>query len=196
MRIARLIAAAAAVAALAGASAVAAGAYPSHGPAPRYDPIHQMIQAEQATTRFQNVAAAQHAGYTHLFQDNNGIVCIEDTGMDDMPGMAGMGGMGVHYVNDANVGDPAEVASRPEAAVYEPGRHGHLNLVALEYLVPKAAWDQTHGDPPSLFGQPFMLNPVPNRFLPVAFYSLHVWLYKANPSGLFAMWNPQVHCPA
>jgi len=107
-----------------------------------------------------------------------------------------MGGMGVHYVKGANVDDPAEVASRPEAVVYEPDRHGHLHLVALEYLVPKAAWDKSHRDPPSLFGQPFMLNPVPNRFLPVAFYSLHVWLYKANPSGLFAMWNPQVHCPA
>ena len=193
MRISRLIAATAAVAALAGASAVAASAYPSRHPAPRYDPVRQLVQAEQATARFQNVRVAQQAGYTDLFKDVNGIRCIADTGMEGMPAM---GGMGVHNVNDANVGDPAEIASRPEAVVYEPDRHGHLTMVALEYLVPQAAWDKTHHGPPSLFGQPFMLNTVPNRFLPVAFYSLHVWLYKANPSGLFAMWNPQVHCPA
>jgi len=193
MRITRLVAAAAAVASLTGAAAAAAGAYPSHRPAPRYDPVRQLVQAEQASAKFQNVAVATHAGYTHLFTDNNGIRCIVDTGMDGMPSM---GGMGEHNVNDANVGDPAEIPSRPEAAVYEPDQHGHLTLVALEYLVPQAAWDKTHRHPPSLFGQPFMLNPVPNRFLPVAFYSLHVWLYKANPSGLFAMWNPDVHCPA
>jgi len=198
MRIARVIAAVAAVAALAGASAVAAGAHPSHHPAPRYDPVHQLVQAEQATTKYQTLAVAKRDGYG-IFHDLNGITCIADTGMEGMEGMegmAGMGGMGVHYVKGANVDDPAEVASRPEAVVYEPDRHGHLHLVALEYLVPKAAWDKSHRDPPSLFGQPFMFNPVPNRFLPVAFYSLHVWLYKANPSGLFAMWNPQVHCPA
>lgn len=195
MRISRLIAAAGAVAALAGASAVAAVAYPSHHPAPRYDPIHQLVQAEQATTKYQTLAVAKRDGYG-VFHDLNGITCIADDGMGGMEGMAGMGGMGVHYVKGANVDDPAELPSRPEAVVYEPDRHGHLHLVALEYLVPQAAWDKTRHDPPSLFGQPFMLNTVPNRFLPVAFYSLHVWLYKANPSGLFGMWNPRVHCPA
>jgi hypothetical protein len=24
---------------------------------------------------------------------------------------------------------------------------------------------------------------------------LHVWLYRHNPAGLFAMRNPRVHCP-
>ena len=27
-----------------------------------------------------------------------------------------------------------------------------------------------------------------------AYYSLHAWLYKKNPSGLLAPWNPQVSC--
>jgi hypothetical protein len=27
-------------------------------------------------------------------------------------------------------------------------------------------------------------------------YDLHVWLYRHNPAGMFAMWNPSVHCPA
>jgi len=27
-------------------------------------------------------------------------------------------------------------------------------------------------------------------------YDLHVWLYRHNPAGLSAMWNPRVDCPA
>ena len=26
-------------------------------------------------------------------------------------------------------------------------------------------------------------------------YELHVWLYRHDPAGRFAMWNPRVHCP-
>jgi hypothetical protein len=26
-------------------------------------------------------------------------------------------------------------------------------------------------------------------------YDLHVWLWKKNPSGMFARWNPTVTCP-
>jgi len=24
---------------------------------------------------------------------------------------------------------------------------------------------------------------------------LHVWIWRENPSGMFADWNPTVHCP-
>jgi hypothetical protein len=36
----------------------------------------------------------------------------------------------------------------------------------------------------------------PNRFGLPAFYSLHVWVWKHSPAGMFAMWNPTVHCPS
>ena len=26
-------------------------------------------------------------------------------------------------------------------------------------------------------------------------YDLHVWLYRQNPAGIFARWNPRVSCP-
>jgi hypothetical protein len=26
-------------------------------------------------------------------------------------------------------------------------------------------------------------------------YDLHVWVYRDNPAGMFAMWNPLVRCP-
>jgi hypothetical protein len=27
-------------------------------------------------------------------------------------------------------------------------------------------------------------------------YDLHVWIWRENPSGTFAQWNPKVECPA
>ena len=120
-----------------------------------------------------------------LLLDANGIACI------DMPGM---GAMGVHYANGGLVGDGQIQASTPEAVVYEPDSNGRPHLVALEYVVFKAAWDSQHDSAPSLFGQKFATSPEGNRFGLPAFYSLHVWLYKHNPDGMFAMWNPKVTC--
>ena len=45
---------------------------------------------------------------------------------------------------------------------------------------------------PYLFHEMFMATGDPNRYDIPAFFSLHVWLYKDNPSGLFAPFNPTV----
>jgi hypothetical protein len=101
---------------------------------------------------------------------------------DESP--AGMGGMGKHYVNPALLDGSVDVAN-PEALLYEPGPNGQLNLVGVEYVIPRDAW--TSAEPPTLFGQQFTLN---------AFdlWALHVWVWKNNPSGLYAAWNPRVSC--
>jgi hypothetical protein len=138
----------------------------------------------KVTKQFRSLAVADKAGYTKLL-DQNGIACI------DMPDM---GAMGVHYVKGEIVGDGAVDPLTPEAVVYEPDDRGRPTLVALEYVVFKAAWDSDHSSKPSLFGQPFDTTPDGNRFGLPAFYSLHVWLYKHNPAGMFAMWNPDVTC--
>jgi hypothetical protein len=109
--------------------------------------------------------------------------------------MPGMGAMGIHYVNGTLVGDDRVDPLTPEAVVYEPDGDGHPHLVALEYVVFKSAWDAHHKGKPKLFGQTFTLTPDGNRFGLPAFYSLHAWLYKHNPAGTFAMWNPRVTCP-
>ena len=50
--------------------------------------------------------------------------------------------------------------------------------------------------PPTLFGQHVQLHDQQaNRFGLPAYYSLHVWLWKHNPAGTFAMFNPNVMCP-
>ena len=82
----------------------------------------------------------------------------------------------------------------PEAMVYEH-RNGRPFLVAVEYVVLQAAWDSSHSAPPSLFGQQFELTPDGNRYGIPAFYSLHAWVWKHNPAGTLAMWNPSVRCP-
>ena len=73
---------------------------------------------------------------------------------------------------------------KPEVLVYAPDRGGRLHLVALEYVVFQAPWIAIHGSAmPTLFHQMFMATGDPNRFEIPAFFSLHVWLYKHNPSG-------------
>ena len=69
-----------------------------------------------------------------------------------------------------------------------------MRLVGMEYIVPLDAWKAAHhdlGDPndvPQLLGQKFTRHPV----LPI--FKLHLWLWRDNPSGTFADWNPKVSC--
>ena len=138
--------------------------------------------ARAGTASFHDVAAATGYG---LFTDAAGIACI------DKPGV---GTMGVHYVKGALVGDASVNAATPEALVYEPTRDGGLRLVAVEYVVFQEAWDATHASEPSLFGQPFEATGADNRYGLPPYYSLHAWIWKHNPSGMFEDWNPRVSC--
>lgn len=71
--------------------------------------------------------------------------------------------------------------------MYAPDKHGKLKLVAVEYIV-----INTGQTAPTFDGQPFDVGGTP---VPVAHWSLHLWTHKANPSGLFAPFNPDVDCP-
>jgi hypothetical protein len=140
---------------------------------------HPVAIARHATRKFHSLATAKTAGYAR-FKDKNGIACIA---------MPPMGAMGVHYVNGSLVGTPAVLLRHPEALVYAP-EHGHLRLAALEYLVLKSTWDQAHGmnaPRPRLYGHRFNITRAPNRYGLPTFYSLHAWIWKHNPAGMFAM---------
>lgn len=118
--------------------------------------------------------------------DLAGISCITDT--------AGRGAMGIHYVDVANLLDGKVDRLAPEALIYEPGLDGSLGLVGAEYLVLAEAWDAKHTTSPILYGQRFARVAAGNRYGLPDFYELHVWHAKANPSGTFNDWNPDVHC--
>ena len=136
----------------------------------------------RTTVQFHDVETAIEAGYTLRLPDASGETCIAD---------ATLGTMGVHMVNPGLL-DEAIDASSPEALVYEPGRNGKLKLVAVEYVVFESAWPGSK--PPALFGQEFDYVPAGNRYGLPAFYALHAWIWKGNPSGILFAWNPRVSC--
>ena len=137
-----------------------------------------------STAGFHDPSAALAAGY-ELLTDAADIACI------DQPGA---GAMGIHYVNGSLVQSGTVDAARPQALVYERTADGRLQLSAVEYVVLQAGWDGAHAAPPSLFGQKFMLTSEDNRYGLPAFYSLHAWIWKDNPTGMFSMWNPSANC--
>jgi hypothetical protein len=163
------------------ASALARGS--THDPA-RNAPADPLQQARAATAHYHSLASAKGNGYA-LLKDEAGIACIDNPGV---------GAMGVHYANGTLVNQGLVDPQNPQALVYEPAANGQLRLVAVEYVALQQQWDATHNAPPTLFGQAFMLTPDGNRFGLPAFYSLHAWIWKDNPAGMFSMWNPNVHC--
>jgi hypothetical protein len=121
---------------------------------------------------YSSLALAKAAGYNVAITD-----CMSN---------GDEGAMGVHFGNPAfidGVADPLH----PEVLIYEPGTDGQMSLVGVEFLVPFSVLPKT-SPPPVLFGQQFSVNDV------FGVWALHVWTHRANPSGLFASWNPRVHC--
>jgi hypothetical protein len=145
------------------------------------DQAADLRRTRAATRKFRNIAVARAAGYAATGE------CAQDPKY---------GGMGIHYANPDLVADGKLDVTKPEILVYQPLPSGKLRLGAVEYFRPDADQDlATDTDRPSLFGLPFdgpMLGHEPG--MPIH-YDLHVWLYRHNPAGLFAMWNPRVHCP-
>lgn len=128
-------------------------------------------EVRRATAAFHSLDAAATAGWD-----------VPLTGCIAHPDPA-VGGMGYHYVNEDVFFDATVDPLKPETLVYAPSPNG-LKLVAVEYIVFTAA----NPTPPELFGQTFHLNPVINA------WTLHVWLWQHNPSGMFADFNPKVSC--
>ena len=136
----------------------------------------------ESTARFHDVSVAENEGYGLLF----GCVSGPDTGA-----------MGMHFVNLRLVGDDVLDATQPEIVIYEPTPGGRLRLIGADFLVFKDVWDAKHPDTtPQLMGQLLHLFEAPNRFGLPAFYTLHVWAWKENPSGTFVNWHSKVSCDA
>ncbi len=121
-----------------------------------------LARVRQATTQFHDVSAATQAGYDLL------DVCFDDAS----------GGMGIHYLKgvDAHL-DPLV----PEALVYEVTDQGP-KLVSVEYIVPMSSSETA----PQVLGQSLHANP------DLGLWVLHAWIWKGNPAGVFADFNPNV----
>ena len=133
----------------------------------------------ESTERFKDVAMAKAEGYALQF----GCVSGSDSGA-----------MGLHYVNADLVNSGILDASRPHIVIYEPKPNGELKLIGADFLLLADTWNAKHSGAPELMGQLFHLFESPNRFGLPAFYTLHVWAWKDNPSGTFVNWHPNVSC--
>ena len=155
---------------------------PDHSePSRGHGAASDLRRAREATRAFRDVEAAREAGYATTGE------CAEDPKY---------GGMGIHYANEELIADGELDVTKPEILVYQPTRRGKLRLGAVEYFQVDDDQDlATDADRPSLFDLPFdgpMLGH--DAEMPIH-YDLHVWLYRHNPAGQFAMWNPRVSCP-
>ena len=133
----------------------------------------QLAVIEWATAGFHDFEAAKAAGY--------------DVKITDCMALQGAGGMGFHY-GKAELIDGIPSLYRPEVLLYEPQPGGGLQLVGVEYVIPFAAWRRR--SPPTLIGQTFRRNET------FGVWALHAWVWKRNPAGVFADWNPDVSCAA
>lgn len=150
------------------------------GPASAHSGTHAGVAADnplankvrEVNARFADVNVATAEGYAP-------IPCVS--------GIEG-GAMGIHYVNGALIEDGVVDIGKPEAVMYEPQPDGSMQLVAVEYITTKG--------PANLDGHLFSFTGSPNRYGLPPFYELHVWAWRANPTGTFADMNPDVSCDA
>ena len=142
----------------------------------------ELAAVRRATVGYHDPATALADGYIAL------PTCVS------VPG-EGVGG--IHYVNIGSITDPNIDALAPEILLYVPGKKGP-RFVGVEYFVPIGGPDAPVPDPappaPSLFGQKFdgpMLGHGPGE---PPHYDLHVWIWQANPEGIFEHLNPALSC--
>lgn len=165
-----------------------------------------LAEVRAATERFRDVNVALAEGYVRDPAD----LC--DTA-DMMGRPASLGAMGIHFFRPDLLGITAPPSPRvdgdgthtdfrlPSILIYEPQADGSLELVAVENLVFARAWHASgqaerptfHGvsydsmadDPATAVDEAHMFEP---------HYDRHVWIYRDNPNGVFAPFNPAVTC--
>ena len=149
----------------------------------------QVAQAKAATERYSNIANAIADGYLP-------ISTCEQTSA---------GAMGMHFARPDRMLQASLQPSAPAILLYLPGASG-MRLVGAEYeenatVGGLPVYGSTAPDPTTVVPAPRMFGGMPfdgpmqghNPAQPWH-YDLHVWLWAANPSGLFAQYNPTVHC--
>jgi len=131
-----------------------------------------------AVSGLHELTAAEGAGYTIAVGDpGDGHTCLSDPQL---------GAMGVHYLNTNLVSATPDV-THPQILIFEPQEDGSSKFVGVEFIIPYSVIGEDQ-PAPVLFGQQFMKNAT------FQLWGLHVWVGRDNPSGEFAMWNPDVTC--
>jgi hypothetical protein len=171
---------------------------------PQGEPTLDEVRA--LTARFQKVEVALAEGYVRAPTDMCDVAPM-------MGRPAALGGMGIHFFRPDLLGITAPPNPRvngngthidfrrPSILIYEPRADGTLELVAVENLVFKKAWEEAgHKSLPTfhgveydyMFDDPKTSIDEAHNFEP--HYDRHVWLYRPNANGMFAQFNPTVTC--
>jgi hypothetical protein len=193
-----------------GLAAASASAFVLAVPVSRQAPPPEptLEQVRVATERFRDVKVALAEGYVRDPMN----IC--DTA-DMMGRPASMGSMGIHFFRPDLLGISEPPNPRvdgngthtdflkPGILIYEPQADGSLQLVAVENLVFQKAWHAAgNKKPPSFQGVEYdTMQDDPSTSVDEAHmfephYDRHVWLYRENPAGMFAQFNPKVSCEA
>ncbi|MEO7964353.1 MAG: hypothetical protein ABIT38_10665 [Gemmatimonadaceae bacterium] len=168
------------------------------------DPDLKAVRA--ATERFRDVKVAVAEGY---IRDPMNI--CDTAEMMGQPAKRGV--MGVHYIRPDYLeisGPPSPRVDgksthtdflKPAVLIYEPQKDGTLQLVAVENLVFIKAWEAAgHKAPPSFHGVVYNrmvddpATKVDEAHMFEPHYDRHVWIYRNNPNGMYAQFNPNVTC--
>ena len=139
----------------------------------------------RATAPYHDLQVAKNAGYTtELALFGTTTTCIS---------AGAEGAMGIHIVGSV---DGELDAANPEALLYEKRPNGSFKLTGVEYILPIGNTPPPPGTtPPSLFGQDFVVTDATPFFgEPTFLWTLHVWVWKPNPAGIFNAWNTRVSC--
>ena len=165
-----------------------------------------LAEVRKATERFQEVRVALAECYVR-----DPMNLCDKAEMMGRP--ASLGAMGIHFFRPDLLGingppNPRVDGTgthidfrRPGILIYEPQADGSLKLVAVENLVFQKAWHAAgHKRPPSFHGveydtmQDDPATKVDEAHMFEPHYDRHVWIYRDNPSGVFAQFNPKVSC--
>ena len=136
-----------------------------------------LAAANMAAAMYQDIEQAEAAGYVSTLET---LGCFEDPQL---------GGMGLHYANEALTDANLDAARHPKhcstsSTTEATSRPSSPTSTSCQSMCGPAA------EPPRLFGRDFHRHPV----LPV--WILHTWIWKDNPAGVFADFNPRVRpCP-
>ncbi|WP_245319476.1 hypothetical protein [Mesorhizobium temperatum] len=165
-----------------------------------------LAQVRAATDRFRDVNVALAEGYVR-----DPLNLCDTAEMMGRP--AELGAMGIHFFRPDLLGiagppNPRVEGTgihtdflRPSILIYEPQPDGSLELIAVENLVFAKAWKAAgHDAPPSFHGVTYdtMIDdpstPADEAHLFEPHHDRHVWIYRENPNGVFAPFNPAVTC--
>jgi hypothetical protein len=189
-------------------AAVSASALVLAVPPEKPDSEPTLEEVRAATERFRDVKVALAEGYVR-----DPVNLCDTAPMMGRP--AELGAMGVHYFRPDLLGISAPPNPRvngngthtdfrkPGILIYEPQPDGSLKLVAVENLVFQKSWHAAgNRKPPSFHGvdydrmQDDPATKIDEAHMFEPHYDRHVWLYRDNPNGMFAQFNPKVDCTA